>query len=223
MKNAPWRLTAATTGLEFMNMGSISDQTIRLKPRPPLSLTPENTFVDVASKNEKASRLVQIGLPSGGEHKAEIDAASASERQAFIADLAARYNVDPDSQEWLDCEIVSQANQADAGREQHRRHSRRSKHQIGGGEADIPTDAQGLVHAENRTDAANANRFVQQHGDNVRWCEPWGKWLVWDDRRWAIDEMCIVQGMAKDIYRGHFSLEFLQISGVVTTAFGARR
>ena len=37
------------------------------------------------------------------------------------------------------------------------------------------------------TDAGNAQRFVQHHGADLRHCDLWGKWLVWDDSRWAID------------------------------------
>jgi putative DNA primase/helicase len=40
----------------------------------------------------------------------------------------------------------------------------------------------------NCTDLGNAERFAEQHGSDVRYCHPWGKWLVWDGRRWAIDE-----------------------------------
>jgi putative DNA primase/helicase len=37
------------------------------------------------------------------------------------------------------------------------------------------------------TDIGNAERFANQHGDDVRYCHVWGKWLVWDGRRWPID------------------------------------
>ena len=31
------------------------------------------------------------------------------------------------------------------------------------------------------TDTGLAERFSIQHGDSVKYCFPWGKWLVWDD------------------------------------------
>ena len=37
------------------------------------------------------------------------------------------------------------------------------------------------------SDAGNADRFIALHGQDVRYCEPWKKWLVWDGRRWALD------------------------------------
>lgn len=50
-----------------------------------------------------------------------------------------------------------------------------------------------------RTDLANARRFLDLYGDDVRWCEPWRKWLVWDGTRWEKDQKCAVQGKAATI------------------------
>lgn len=38
------------------------------------------------------------------------------------------------------------------------------------------------------TDLGNAERLVARHGQDLRYCHNWGKWLVWDGRRFAIDE-----------------------------------
>ena len=47
------------------------------------------------------------------------------------------------------------------------------------------------------TDIANAQRFAKQHGQNVRFTPERG-WLVWDGKRWAVDENNItVQEMGK--------------------------
>lgn len=40
----------------------------------------------------------------------------------------------------------------------------------------------------NHTDAGNAKRFLDTFGHLVRYCHKWGKWLVWDGRRWCLDE-----------------------------------
>src|SRR5215204_4039210 len=40
----------------------------------------------------------------------------------------------------------------------------------------------------NLTDLGNAERFVAQHGENVRYCYPWAKWLVWTGVRWERDD-----------------------------------
>lgn len=48
------------------------------------------------------------------------------------------------------------------------------------------------------TDIANARRFAEAHGQNIRFTEARG-WLVWDSQRWAADDSGIrVQGFAKE-------------------------
>jgi putative DNA primase/helicase len=54
----------------------------------------------------------------------------------------------------------------------------------------------------NLTDLGNAERFVYRHGENVRFCYPWGKWLVWSGSRWERDEAGRVFKLAKDTVRG---------------------
>ncbi len=56
-----------------------------------------------------------------------------------------------------------------------------------------------LRSADGRTDIANARRIRQAFGDSLRFCDPWGKWLVWDDKRWAVDCKRRVEAMAKKI------------------------
>ena len=50
-----------------------------------------------------------------------------------------------------------------------------------------------------RTDRANALRFVAIHGADVRWCDPWGKWLIWDGKRHAIDQQRRIESLAKQV------------------------
>ena len=38
------------------------------------------------------------------------------------------------------------------------------------------------------TDEANAALFLQQHGQDVRYCPPWEKWLIWTGSHWRIDD-----------------------------------
>lgn len=40
----------------------------------------------------------------------------------------------------------------------------------------------------NRTDAGHAARIVDTYGEILRYCHAWGKWLVWDGKRWVSDE-----------------------------------
>ncbi|WP_165252967.1 phage/plasmid primase, P4 family [Paludisphaera soli] len=52
-----------------------------------------------------------------------------------------------------------------------------------------------------RTDMGNGERFAARHGGDVRYCKPWGDWLVWDGRRYAVDRTGAVQRLAKDTAR----------------------
>lgn len=65
---------------------------------------------------------------------------------------------------------------------------------------DLP---EGDVKGESRfTDTGNAERFVQQHGDDVRFVPEWG-WLVYDGRRWRRDELAareLAKATARSIY-----------------------
>lgn len=51
------------------------------------------------------------------------------------------------------------------------------------------------------TDLGNAERFVKQHGAVVRYLAPMRKWLLWDGRRWAVDERNGIMGFARATVR----------------------
>src|SRR5215218_6073297 len=51
------------------------------------------------------------------------------------------------------------------------------------------------------TDLGNAERFVDEHGEMVRYCHLWGKWLVFDERRWVTDDAGLVESMMKQTVR----------------------
>jgi putative DNA primase/helicase len=55
--------------------------------------------------------------------------------------------------------------------------------------------------APNLTDYGNARRLVLAHGDDIRYVPVWKRWLVWDGRRWALDETCEIHRRAKDTVR----------------------
>lgn len=56
-----------------------------------------------------------------------------------------------------------------------------------------------------RTDLGNAERFVKQHGDGVRYLPAWGKWLLWTGRRWQLDETLEVKRLAKATIRSIYA------------------
>ena len=51
------------------------------------------------------------------------------------------------------------------------------------------------------TDLGNAERLVALHGQDLRYCHPWGKWLVWDGQRWQEDSTAEVMRRAKETVR----------------------
>ncbi len=49
------------------------------------------------------------------------------------------------------------------------------------------------------TDTGNAERLVELHGDNLRYCSAWKKWLAWDGRRWKPVSDNLVLSKTKDL------------------------
>jgi putative DNA primase/helicase len=63
---------------------------------------------------------------------------------------------------------------------------------------------QQTIEAFPLTDTGLAERFALQHGDDVRFCFAWGKWLVWDNTRWKIDDGGTVEQLGKRTVRSIF-------------------
>ena len=53
-----------------------------------------------------------------------------------------------------------------------------------------------LSHLHN--DHGNACRLIALHGQDLRFCHPLKKWLVWDGKRWAVDETEQARRLAKE-------------------------
>jgi putative DNA primase/helicase len=45
----------------------------------------------------------------------------------------------------------------------------------------------GMERVFNLTDLGNAERLAAAHGQTLRYCHAWGKWLHWNGQRWEID------------------------------------
>ena len=54
-----------------------------------------------------------------------------------------------------------------------------------------------------KTDEHFAEMFINLHGKDVLWCEIWGRWLVWDGRRWKVDDKLLVNNLARGVNK-HF-------------------
>lgn len=73
---------------------------------------------------------------------------------------------------------------------------------VGGGSGnDRPAPDDGKLAKRPHTDLGNAERLVARHGNDIRYSHPWSKWLVWDGKRWAIDNTAAVKRLAKDTVR----------------------
>jgi putative DNA primase/helicase len=48
-----------------------------------------------------------------------------------------------------------------------------------------------------RTDVGNGERLVGRAGRDLRYCHPWSQWLVWDGRRWKVDDTAAAVRSAK--------------------------
>jgi len=48
--------------------------------------------------------------------------------------------------------------------------------------------ADGKARSYALTDLGNAERFLDQHQEEVRFCFTWDSWLAWDKKRWKVDD-----------------------------------
>jgi putative DNA primase/helicase len=78
--------------------------------------------------------------------------------------------------------------------------------------ADVGEDARSAIGTEGGTvllgptvrpltESGNAERLVDQFGQDIRFCHPWNAWMHWDGRRWKRDQTGAVRHMAKGVIR----------------------
>src|SRR5690242_17686297 len=58
----------------------------------------------------------------------------------------------------------------------------------GGGQTKAGEEPQAGADGFRLSDVGNARRLLEWHGDDLRYVHAWHRWLVWDGRRWALDE-----------------------------------
>jgi P4 family phage/plasmid primase-like protien len=68
----------------------------------------------------------------------------------------------------------------------------------------VDDEHKGNTDRPNLTDLGNAVRLVARHGHDIRWCEAWSKWIVWDGRRWKIDDTLEVHRRAQETVRAMY-------------------
>ena len=93
------------------------------------------------------------------------------------------------------------AKKAPKGRTQHQSRHETESHERAA-EANTPApDLLGYLH----NDHGNACRLIALHGEDMRYCYPFKKWLTWDGQRWAVDATGHARRLAKETM-----LEFLR-------------
>lgn len=61
------------------------------------------------------------------------------------------------------------------------------------------------VTGRSLTDMGNAERFVAQHGREVRYCYPFKQWLVFNGQRWEVDSSGHVERLGKETIRSIYA------------------
>jgi putative DNA primase/helicase len=62
-------------------------------------------------------------------------------------------------------------------------------------------DARLALDAYRGTDDANAALLLDLHGQDIRYCPPWEKWLIWSGSHWRMDDALDIDRLAADLPR----------------------
>ena len=57
----------------------------------------------------------------------------------------------------------------------------------------------------NLTDIGNSERLIHHHGEDIRYCHAWSRWLIWDGSRWAPDNADRIKQLAKKVVRSIYA------------------
>ena len=55
------------------------------------------------------------------------------------------------------------------------------------------------------TDMGNADRFEHLHGEDYRYVPTWYKFVIWDGRRWVLDERGVIGKWAEDTVKAMYA------------------
>ncbi|MCK5672624.1 MAG: hypothetical protein KAH95_04570, partial [Spirochaetales bacterium] len=58
---------------------------------------------------------------------------------------------------------------------------------------------------ERYSDYFNAKMMIDDCGSEILFCAPWKKWVIWDSRRWKVDNENLIYQMAMDTVRGMYN------------------
>lgn len=176
--------------------------------------------LQVGPRGKEGKRIV-VALFDQSEHRDRFDTDSAFLRQKFREACESKFGCNGDERiesrliqladaedDRADAPVETDAPTPEAPPKQQRRP--RKPKAVGNPMAtDVRNDA-------GRTDHANSRRFAAMFGDDVRWCEPWRKWLVWDGQRWKVDQERRAEALAKetaDVVWAAVAVELSSVTG----------
>lgn len=64
-----------------------------------------------------------------------------------------------------------------------------------------PKEGEPDLLVQGMNDDGNTERLMIVHGRDIRYCPPMNKWLIWDGRRWCIDEVNRIQELCVSVMR----------------------
>lgn len=64
-----------------------------------------------------------------------------------------------------------------------------------------PKEGEPDLLVQGMNDDGNTERLMAIHGRDIRYCPPMKKWLIWDGRRWCIDEVNRIQELVVAVMR----------------------
>ena len=71
---------------------------------------------------------------------------------------------------------------------------------------------------ERYSDYFNAKMMISDYGSVIRYCAPWKKWVIWDGRRWKVDNENLIFQMAMDTIREMYNKALANKTGDETLA-----
>jgi putative DNA primase/helicase len=85
---------------------------------------------------------------------------------------------------------------------------------------DDKKEAEGPPAEEHLTDLGNAGRMIRRHGQDLRYCQPWRKWVCWTGSRWRIDDTLVATCCAKSVAAELFGWAQREIAEVAESVKG---
>ena len=124
-----------------------------------------------------------------------------SEAAGFMRTYAA--HVPQNGSAYLESEAMASLREAykTPAREPARRNGPGAAYSPAATSSSRPAEPPAVPTTEHLTDLGNAGRLVAQHGHELRYCYPWGKWLVWNFCRWTPDNTGEIMRLGKETVR----------------------